>query len=45
MWEWKKLVPKHKLLESISLHDQKLNYRTNVCELKDHVEEKAWSLN
>jgi len=45
MWMWKKMVPKRKLLESISLHGQGLNYKTSVCELKDHVGEKGWSLN
>jgi hypothetical protein len=45
MWMWKKMVPKRKLLESIFLHGQRLNYKTSVCELKDHVGEKGWSLN
>jgi hypothetical protein len=40
-----KMVPKHKLPESIPWHGQGLNYRTNFCELKDHVGEKGWSLN
>ncbi len=36
---------KHKLFESISLHDQRLNYGINICELEDHVGEKGFSLN
>ncbi len=40
-----KMVPKHKLLKSISLHGQRLNYGTNVCKLEDHVGEKGWSSN
>jgi hypothetical protein len=35
MWVQKTMVPKHKLPESIPLHDEGLNYGTNVCELKD----------
>jgi hypothetical protein len=38
-------MPKHKLLKGIPLHDQGLNYRVNICELKYHVREKGWSLN
>jgi hypothetical protein len=38
-------VHKHKLFESISLHDQRLNYGINICELEDHVGEKGFSLN
>jgi len=33
------------IVESIPLHGQGLNYRINVCELKDLVGEKGWSLN
>jgi len=40
-----KMVPKHKLLKSIPLHGQGLNYRANVYELENHVGEKGWSLN
>jgi len=32
-----KMVAKRELFESIPLHDQRLNYRTNFCELEDHV--------
>jgi hypothetical protein len=45
MWVWEKMVPKHKLLETIPLHGQGLNYRTNVSELEDHVGEKGLSSN
>jgi hypothetical protein len=40
MWVRKKMVPKRKLPESIPLHNQGLNFRTNICELEDHVGEK-----
>ncbi len=39
------MVLKGKLLESIPLHIQKLNYGKGVCELEAHVGEKALSLN
>jgi hypothetical protein len=39
------MVPKHKLLKNVSLHDQELNYGKNICELEDHVGEKGLSLN
>jgi hypothetical protein len=38
-------VPKHKMFESIPMHDQGLNYRKNICELEDHVGENGLSLN
>jgi hypothetical protein len=41
----RKMVPKHELPKSIPLHNQGLNYGTNICGLKDHVGEKGWSLN
>jgi hypothetical protein len=40
----REMVPKCKLLKSISLHVQNLNYRKNVYELNDHVGEEALSL-
>jgi hypothetical protein len=36
-----KLMPKHKLFESILLHVQELNYKENIYELEDHVGEVA----
>jgi hypothetical protein len=41
MWAREKMVPKHKLFESIPLHDQGINCGTNVCELEDHVREEG----
>ncbi len=41
----RKMVPKHELFESISLHIQELNYGENVYEQEDHVEENAFTLN
>ncbi len=38
-------MPKCELLESISLHVQKLNCQEGVYELEDHVGEMALSLN
>ncbi len=35
------MMPKRKLLESIPLHAQGLNYGTNDYELEDHVVEKG----
>jgi hypothetical protein len=37
----KKLMPKHELPTSIPLHDQGLNCKANVYELKDHVRAKG----
>jgi hypothetical protein len=45
MWVQKKMVPKHELFESVSLHVQKLNYEKKNYELEDHVGEKALSSN
>jgi hypothetical protein len=45
MWVREKMSPKHELLETIPLHGQGLNCRTNVCELEDHVKEKGLSSN
>jgi hypothetical protein len=45
MWVWEKMVPKCELPKSIPLDVQGLNYRTSVCELKDHVGEKGLSSN
>ncbi len=42
---WEKMVPKHELFECIPMHDQRLNYRGNICELEDHVGEKGLSSN
>jgi hypothetical protein len=39
------MVPKHKLLENIPLHDQGLNCGTGICELEDHVGEKGLNSN
>jgi hypothetical protein len=39
------MVPKRKLLENILLHNQRLNCKTNVCELEGHVGEKGLNLN
>jgi hypothetical protein len=33
------MVPKCELFENIPLHFQELNYKINIYELKDHVEE------
>ncbi len=41
----KKMVPKHELHESISLHAQGLNCEVGVCELENHVGEKGLSSN
>jgi hypothetical protein len=41
MWVRKKMVPKRELLKNIPLHAQKQNYRTNICELENHVGEKG----
>jgi hypothetical protein len=41
----KKMVPKCELPKSIPLHNQWLNFETNVCELEDHVNENGLSLN
>jgi len=38
-------VPKHELTKNIPLHNERLNYKVNICELEDHVGEKGWSLN
>ncbi len=40
-----KMVLKRKLLESIPLHGQRLNYETNICELEDHVGQKGLNSN
>ncbi len=40
-----KMVLKHKLPESIPLHDQRLNYEADICELEDHVGEKGLNPN
>jgi hypothetical protein len=45
MWVQEKMVPKRELPDNIPLHDQRLNFITNVCELEDYVGEKGWSLN
>jgi hypothetical protein len=45
MWVQKKMVPKHELPKSISLHAQGLNCGVGVCELEDHVGENGLSLN
>jgi hypothetical protein len=39
------MVPKCELLKSILLHGQGLNYRVDICALKDHVGEKGLSSN
>jgi len=39
------MVPKHELPESIPLHNQWLNFKTNFYELEDHVGEKGLSSN
>jgi hypothetical protein len=39
------MVPKHKLPENIPLHDQRLNCKTCICELEDHVGEKGLNSN
>jgi hypothetical protein len=45
MWVQKKMVPKHELLESLSMCIQELNYEKYLYELEDHVWEEALSLN
>jgi hypothetical protein len=45
MWVWENMVPKHKLLKSIPLHGQGLNYGACVYELDDHVGENGLNLN
>jgi hypothetical protein len=42
---WEKMVRKCKLPKSIPLHTQGLNFKTCVCESKDHVGEKGLNLN
>jgi hypothetical protein len=37
-------MPKHKLLESIPLHVQKLNYKEGIFKLEDCVGEKTLNL-
>jgi len=39
------MVQNHKLPKSIPLHNQGLNYETNVCELENHVQEKGLNSN
>ncbi len=39
------MVPKHELLESLSMRIQELNYEKYLYELEDHVWEEALSLN
>jgi hypothetical protein len=39
------MVPKCELPKNIPLHDERLNYRIDVCELEDHVGEKGLNLN
>jgi hypothetical protein len=34
-----------RVVREYSLHNQKLNYETNLCELEDHIGEKGWSSN
>jgi hypothetical protein len=41
MWVQGKIMPKHKLFESIPLHVQELNYGENIYDLEDHVGEVA----
>jgi hypothetical protein len=35
------MVPKCELPEIFPLHAQGLNYKTNICELEDHIGEKG----